>query len=402
MSAGRLLLLLVLSLSVSISYGQKKTKAQLQKEKQQNLEKIREVEKILQETSTQKKSTVGELSALNQRIVEQENLISSIKKEISYLNSEIGENNDIIQALETDLEKLKKEYAAMLFAAQKANNSSTRLTFLFSASSFHEMMMRLRYMEQYGETRKLQGDQIVKVQDELSGQVKNIEGQRTEKNKLLEDGVTENKNLADLKQKQNQLVKSLEKEEKKLKRDLEDTRESIAKLDKLIENIIREEIEREAAAAAAAGSGNAKAAAAISLSNSFEENKNKLPWPVASGFISQRFGLQNHPVLKGIVLQNEGVNIQTRENEKVKCVFEGEVSKVAFVPSIGSTVLIKHGEYFTVYAGLKEVYVKEGQKVIIDQEIGKVISNYEGVSELRFQIRKHTKALDPQTWLRTL
>jgi septal ring factor EnvC (AmiA/AmiB activator) len=401
MSAGRLLLLLVLSLSVSISYGQKKTKAQLQKEKQQNLEKIREVEKILQETSTQKKSTVGELSALNQRIVEQENLISSIKKEISYLNSEIGENNDIIQALETDLEKLKKEYAAMLFAAQKANNSSTRLTFLFSASSFHEMMMRLRYMEQYGETRKLQGDQIVKVQDELSGQVKNIESQRTEKNKLLEDGVTENKNLADLKQKQSQLVKSLEKEEKKLKRDLEDTRESIAKLDKLIENIIREEIEREAAAAAGAANSN-KAAAAISLSNSFEENKNKLPWPVASGFISQRFGLQNHPVLKGIVLRNEGVNIQTKENEKVKCVFEGEVSKVAFVPAIGSTVLIKHGEYFTVYSGLKEVYVKEGQKVIIDQEIGKVNSNYEGVSELRFQIRKQFKALDPQTWLRTL
>jgi septal ring factor EnvC (AmiA/AmiB activator) len=86
----------------------------------------------------------------------------------------------------------------------------------------------------------------------------------------------------------------------------------------------------------------------------------------------------------------------------VKCVFEGEVRKVAFVPSIGTTVLIKHGEYYTVYAGLKEVYVKEGQKVIVDQEIGRVISNHDGISELRFQIRKNTLALDPQTWLRTM
>lgn len=400
MSAGRLCLTLffLLSLSLTVSYAQKKSKAQLQKEKQQNIEKIREVEKILQETAAQKKNTIGELSALNQRILEQENLLSSIKREINFLNEEIGENNDIIQALQDDLRKLKQEYAAMLFAAQKANNSTTRLTFLFSAESFDQLVMRLRYMEQYGETRQLQANLITQVQAELSGQVKAIENQRTEKNKLLDDGVQENKNLADLKKKQNTMVKALEKEEKKLKRDLEDTKEAIAKLDKLIEDIIREEIEREALASAGTA-GNTKV---IALSSSFEENKNKLPWPVASGFISQKFGLQNHPVLKGIVLQNEGVNIQTKENEKVKCVFEGEVSKVAFVPSIGSTVLIKHGEYFTVYAGLKEVYVKEGQKVIVDQEIGKVISNYEGISELRFQIRKNTKALDPQTWLRTM
>lgn len=400
MTAGRhcLTLFFILGLSLTVSYAQKKSKAQLQKEKQQNIEKIKEVEKILLETSAQKKNTIGELSALNQRILEQENLLSSIKKEINFLNEEIGENNDIIQALQQDLNKLKREYAAMLFAAQKANNSTTRLTFLFSSESFDQLVMRLRYMEQYGETRQLQADLITKVQSELSGQVKEIESQRTEKNKLLEDGVKENKNLADLKKKQNALVKVLEKEEKKLKRDLEDTKEAIAKLDKLIEDIIKEEIEREALASA----GTAATTKTIALSSSFEENKNKLPWPVASGFISQKFGLQNHPVLKGIVLRNDGVNIQTKENEKVKCVFEGEVSAVAFVPSIGSTVLVKHGEYFTVYAGLKEVYVKAGQKVIVDQEIGKVISNRDGISELRFQIRKNTLALDPQTWLRNM
>jgi septal ring factor EnvC (AmiA/AmiB activator) len=398
MNAGRSFCLLLFLIFSTVSFAQKKSKAQLQKEKQQNIEKIKEVEKILGETANQKKNTLGALSALNQRIIEQENLIASIKKEINFLNTEIDQNNDIIGALESDLEKFKKEYASMLYAAQKANNSTTRLTFLFSARSFDQLVMRMRYMEQYGETRKLQANLILQVQEELSGQVQSITSQREEKSKLLQEGVTENQNLANLKRKQGTLVKSLEKEEKKLKKDLNETKEAIAKLDKMIETIIREEIEREAREALAAAGANKS----VALSSSFEENKNKLPWPVATGFISQKFGLQNHPILKGIVQQNDGVNIQTRENEKVKCVFEGEVRKVAFVPSIGTTVLIKHGEYYTVYAGLKEVYVKEGQKVIVDQEIGRVISNHEGISELRFQIRKNTLALDPQNWLRTM
>jgi septal ring factor EnvC (AmiA/AmiB activator) len=400
MSAGKctLLVLIVLIIPFSAVFAQKKTKAQLQREKQQNLEKIKEVENILTETAAKKTNSLGELSALNQRILEQENLISGIKSEITFLNTEIGENKDIIDALDDDLKKLKKEYAAMLFAAQKANNSTTRLTFLFSSKSFDQLVMRLRYMEQYGETRKLQGEQIVKVQDELSGQVRAIEGKREEKNKLLSEELAENNNLSDLKKKQNNLVKSLEKEEKKLKHDLEETKKALAVLDKKINEIIKEEMEREAALAAL--SANSKKS--VELSSSFEENKNKLPWPVASGFISQKFGRQNHPVLKNIILQNDGVNIQTRENEKVKCVFEGEVRKVAFIPSFGSTVIIKHGEYFSVYTGLKEVFVKTGQKVTTNQEIGTVISNNEGISELRFRIHKNTQALDPQAWLRAM
>jgi len=396
MNAGKpIFLLFMLSIfCLTDVCAQKKTKAQLQREKQQNLEKIREVEKILTETAAKKSNTLGELAALNQRIIEQENLITSIKSEISYLNSEINENNDIIEALQEDIGRLKKEYAAMLFAAQKANNSTTRLTFLFSSKSFDQLAMRLRYMEQYGNTRKLQAEQIVKVQEELTGQVKEIESQREEKKSLLNDEISENNNLADLKKKQNTLVRTLEKEEKKLKRDLEDTKQALAVLDKKINEIIREEIEREAALAA-----NSRT---LELSSSFEENKNKLPWPVASGFISQKFGRQNHAVLKGIVLQNDGVNIQTKENEKVKCVFQGEVRAVAFIPSFGSTVIIKHGEYFSVYTGLKEVYVKSGQNVTTNQEIGTVISNNDGISELRFRIHKNTTALDPQAWLRNM
>jgi len=390
MSVGKCVLVAVVIFLFCFSGAQaQKSKTQLQNEKQQNLKKIKEVEGILDETAAKKKNSLGELNALNQRIQQQESLINSIKGEIGLLDTEIDENNDIIDALDRDLKKLKKEYADMLYSAQKTHNSISYLSFLFSAQSLDDLLTRLRYIEQYSEARKLQTQQIVKVQEELSGQVREIEGKRESKNKLLNEQLSENTNLTNLKQKQNNLVRSLVKEEKKLRKDLEDTKKNIALLDKKIEEIIKEELAREK---------KASSKEALALSNSFEDNKAKFPWPVA-GFVSQKFGRQSHPVLKGVVLQNEGVNIQTRQDEKVKTIFEGEVKAVAVMPTIGNSVIISHGEYFTVYSGLREVFVRTGEKVKTNQEIGEVQTNSEGVSELRFRIYKNRTALDPQLWL---
>lgn len=390
MFAGRsfLVLLIFFLLPFSVAHAQK-SKAQLQKEKQQNLARIKEVEAILSETVTKKTNSVGELNALNHRIREQETLMRSIRNEIQLLDGEIGENNDIIQALEEDLTRLRKEYAAMLYAAQKTHNSISPLSFLFSARSLDDLLTRLRYMEQYTEARKLQAEQIVKVQDELSVQVKEIEAKRTEKKGLLDEQVAENNSLSSLKKKQSNLVSALAREEKKLKKDLESTKKTIAMLDKKIEEIIREELARAKKAASKES---------VALSSNFEENKAKFTYPV-TGFVSLGFGRQSHPVLKGVILQNEGVNIQTKKGEKVKSIFEGEVRAVAVMPTIGNSVIINHGNYFTVYSGLKEVFVKTGQKVSTNEEIGEVMTNSEGVSELRFRIYKDRTPLDPQQWL---
>jgi septal ring factor EnvC (AmiA/AmiB activator) len=399
------LFVLLFTLGLVISGQSQKSKSQLQKEKQQNLEKIKETEKILNETTQQKKTTIGELTALNQRILQQETLITSIKSEIHSLDANISENNQIIEALGKDLGKLKEEYATMIFAAQKANGKADKLMFLFSAQSFDQLLMRLKYMEQYGQARKEQSDAILRVQQVLGAQVKQTEIIKSQKDTLLQEGIMENNNLASLKQKQKTVVKTLEKEEKRLKKDLEETEKAVAVLDKRINEIIKEEIERaarearEREAKARAANTVPEVEASVTLSSSFEENKSKFPWP-AAGFISQKFGRQNHPILKNIVLQNDGINIQTKQDEKVKSIFEGEVRAVAFIPAIGSTIIISHGEYFTVYSGLKEVFVKKGQKVAINQEIGQVLINSEGISELRFQIRKNTVALDPETWLK--
>ena len=412
MIVGRKFFLLSLILLAAASAYSQKSKSQLQREKQENLAKIKETEKILSETTVEKKNSIGELSALNKRIEQQEVLMTSIQSEVELLEFDISENNEIIVALEKDVDKLKEEYAAMVFAAQKASGKVDRLTFLFSAQSFDQLMMRLKHMEQYGKARQEQAEAIAKVQQILSEQIRLIQIKKSEKETLLAEEEKESKQLTGLKTKKKTLVRSLEKEEKRLKRDLVETKKAIAELDNLIARIIKDEMERAAAEAKRLRELKAKANkkaeevkeeedadASIALSASFEENKMKFPWP-ASGFVSQRFGRQMHPVLKGIEIQNDGINIQTKQGESVKTIFGGEVKRVALIGGIGTAVIIGHGEFFTVYAGLKEVTVKTGQKVIPNTELGKVVATSEGISELRFQIFKNTTPLDPQKWLK--
>ncbi|MEI9917254.1 MAG: peptidoglycan DD-metalloendopeptidase family protein [Bacteroidota bacterium] len=410
MSAGKLILLLLILAVPAIAQKGNKSKSQLQKEKQQNLEKIKETERILNETSQQKKSSLGELSALNQRITQQEQLITSIKGEIGLLDRDINEDNDMIEALGKDVEDLKKEYARMVFSAQKANNKIDQLTFIFSSRSFDQLVMRMKYMQQYGKTRHAQAEAIGRTQKILIDQIAQTETVKKAKNMLLGDQVKENTNLATLKTKQKDVVKSLQKEERRLREDIEDTKKAVAELDRMIEDIIREEIaraEREAREAKAKSAAEAAKVARVAESNlalaaSFEENKHKFAWPT-SGFVSQKFGLQNHPSLKGVKIDNKGINIQTPQHEKVKVIFDGEVKMVGTMGVIGNYVMVTHGGYYSVYAGLKEVLVKRGDKVSANQELGQLMVNGDGVSELRFQIYKVSKdatALDPQQWLR--
>jgi murein hydrolase activator len=404
MIAGRKNWYLIFSFILISPFGiAQKNKSQLQKERQQNLERIKETEKILEETAKEKKSSIGELTALNRRIEQQETLVTEIKSEIVLLEDDINEDNQIIDALEKDVRELKAEYAAMLFAAQKASGKTDKLMLLFSAESFDQLLMRLKYMGQYSKARQEQADAITKAQVLLSQQVKQTEAKRNEKQSLLTDELKQSEQLTNLKLKQRKVVRSLVKEEKRLKRDLEETKRALAELDELIAKLVKEEMERVAREARDRDRNKLKevenAFETATLSSSFEENRNKFPWPV-SGFVSQKFGRQMHPVLKGIQIQNDGVNIQTKQNEPVRVVFNGEVRTVAFIRGFGSTVIVSHGDYYTVYSGLKDVFVKKGQKISTGDEIARVQSTPEGISELRFQIRKNIVALDPQQWLK--
>jgi septal ring factor EnvC (AmiA/AmiB activator) len=161
----------------------------------------------------------------------------------------------------------------------------------------------------------------------------------------------------------------------------------------MINEIIREEMEKARLAE------KSDSEASSTLATNFAQNKSKLPWPVA-GFVTQQFGKHPHPVYKNVTQDNHWITIQTKQEEKVKSVFDGKIATVAFVPLIGNTVIVSHGEYYSIYAGLRDVFVQSGQLVTTNQEIGNILTNKEGVSELKFEIRKNVSPLDPQQWLK--
>ncbi|MDN5215717.1 peptidoglycan DD-metalloendopeptidase family protein [Fulvivirgaceae bacterium BMA12] len=388
MREGRLfvvIILLILTYSQVVT-GQSDNRQKLEKEKKETLKKIAQAEKILAQTETKRKASLGQLNALSVLIKSRKSLIRSIKKEVNLLNAELHELQTIENAMAGDLKTLKKEYAAMLYSASKTSNSYNKLVFLFSVQTFNEFFMRLKYLEQYGETRINQVEQIKIVKESLGAQRVVIEEKKREKENVLSQQLKENRNLITLQNKQSKIIRSLSSKEKEIKKELAARRRAASRLDKLIADIVKKEIAR------------ASGKAAVAESSSFEGKKTKMLWPVP-GFISNHFGRQAHQTLKGIVVNNNGVDIQTNKDEKVKSVYSGKVLRVALVPGNGTAVIVKHGEYFTVYSKMKNVSVKTGQDIVEGDIIGEVYTDNNGVSELEFQVWKNNQKLDPQSWL---
>ncbi|MDQ3395013.1 MAG: peptidoglycan DD-metalloendopeptidase family protein, partial [Bacteroidota bacterium] len=321
----------------------------------------------------------------------------SISKEIRLLDKQIGNLSALVVSLENDLENLKKEYASMVYSAAKASRGHNTLTFIFSANTFHQFLMRLKYMEQYSNARKNQVELIEKVKETLSSQRQSIEKKHLEQKLLLTEQITENNNLSSLRAQKSKLVKNLGFKEAELKKELADRKSAVDKLNALIADLVKIEIEKTAKVNSPSKIGLTPEAAMLSAS--FEGNKSKLLWPVASGFISNKFGKQPHPILKGVEVDNLGVGIQTNKGEEVRSVFDGKVKAVASVPGMNNVVIVQHGEYHTVYARLKTVNVKTGQDVKSKEILGAVYTDKDGITELQFQVWKNDQKLDPQTWL---
>jgi septal ring factor EnvC (AmiA/AmiB activator) len=407
--------------------GFSQNKNQLEKEKLDNIRKIKETEKIIQETKNKKQATIGQLTALSQQINARNSLIVSIEKEVELLNAEILELEDITAAMEVDLADLKEEYAAMIYSASKLNSKHDKLTFLFASESFNQLIMRMRFFKQYSHTRQHQLEQIEKVKSSLLSQKKELAQKRKEKNNLIASKTNETNKLNHVKNEKSVMVKELSNKEKELLMELEASKKSIKKLDRLIENMVRKEMEKMRAKAELerkelerkkmnAANANASIKPEIHahiannnlkltpeaelLSNSFAANTNRLPWPVQHGTISQKFGRQPHPVLDHVEIDNLGINILTLKNEPVRSVFKGKIVTVAEVPGMNKVVMIQHGEYYTVYARLKNVTVVTGQEINAKDNIGEVYTDKNEISELQFQIWKNSNKLDPEKWLK--
>lgn len=374
-----------------------KNKSQLESEKNLIQNQIKEAQQILAETSTKKKSSIGQLNAIKRQISAHSKLIQNYSREVKFLNNKISEDSEVIGALNKDLENLKKEYASMVYATYKTSGGFDKLSFVFASANLNQFYMRFKYLEQYTSARKNQVKLITDIKNEIESEKVSLEKTKEEKNLVLVEQVKEKEKLDGLRVKQDKVLASLKSEESKINRDIGTKKKEISKLENLIAKLLKEEINKTS------NGTSITAEAKIDLTNVsklFENNKSSLPWPVNTGFISGKFGTHPHPVLKRVKVPNDGVNIQTKQDEDVRAVFDGVVKKIAIVPGeFKYVVIVQHGSYFTVYAKLKQVNVKMGQQIAKHDVIGEVNTDLDGISEVQFQVWKNTQKLDPELWL---
>ncbi len=453
----------VLFCSIS-AWGQVDKKTQLEQQKKENLAKIKELNSIISRTSKKKNASIGKLNVLKEQIVVQKKQINVLNENQELLAAEASKLKQESDVLASKLERLKKNYALMLYEAQKVSTVSNKISFLLLSNDIGEFTRRFDYLRQFTSNRKEQAHKIFETRQDLMTKKQQVEFKKNEEKKVLVEKEKEKANLEVLKSKENKVVTVLTQQEKKLKTELERKKLAIKKLDNLIAGIVQREIqksmerERKLRMAAqarklevnkpalpkpkleegvvkrsekpssleskeeakldarvekkeAAPVNNVEEPALKSntyymnaeeakLASSFSALKGRMPFPVPSGFISDHFGVHKHPVLKGVMVNNNGIDIQTSAGSPVHSVYDGVVATVQNIPGINMVVAIQHGEYFTVYSKLANVSVSAGQKVKTGQRIGSVASDEDGTSEINFQVWKNTQHQNPESWLR--
>lgn len=418
-----ILVLLLLAL-VSPTFGQKtkgKSKKQLQSEINSLQKEISTANQLLKKTKKDKEITLNEVNLLDKKIKQRENLIKAYNQQIAVLDEEINTGQSNIKTLNSDLKKLRKEYAKMIVFANKNRSHYDMLGFVFASKDFNQAFRRLRYIREFNEARKVKIDQIVSTERRINDEVEASQKAREEQAAMLKDEKAQQEALQKEKKDLNGQVAKLKKKEGSIQQDIKNKQQQAKKLQKAIDDIIAEEIrkanaeaerKRKEEAKKNANKGKATTAPAPkekgmaltpaekTLSSNFVNNKGNLPWPVERGVISSSFGKHASVVSDKVTVTNNGIDIATTEGAQARAVFEGEVASVVKLTGANTVVIIRHGEYFTVYSNLENVTVKRGDKVKTKQNIGTVHTNKtEDKTELHFELLKEQNRQNPANWL---
>jgi septal ring factor EnvC (AmiA/AmiB activator) len=397
-----LMLCLITLLPLEI-FGQK-TQEQLVKEKKEIEAKIAYTGVLLDETVKNKKASLNQLTTLKRQISYRQGLIRTMNKEIKLMDRQIAENNDIIRALEKDLVSVKGEYAKMLYYGFKNRNSYDKLVFVFSSKDFNQAQKRLKYLQQYSEYRREQVGLIMSTKMLISDKNLALEEKKEIKRSLMAAKNTEKAELEHDKQDKNKVYTKLKGSESKLRADLESDKKEAKQLSTAIANIIAEEI-RLAKLAAKNKKKFGLTPEESKLSTGFKSNRGKLPWPLKRAIITSTFGPHPHEFLREITVNNNGIDLSTNKGAKARAIFDGVVTAVIIMPNSNiKAVIVRHGEYFSVYGNLQEVLVSKGETITLKQELGVVFTDDDKFTTIsHLEIWKmsgdETVKLDPQKWL---
>lgn len=380
-------------------------KSELQAKKSKIEEEINYTNKLLSETKQSKQASLNQLVLLNKKISKRQELINAIANEIDQIDKKIDHTNDTIAELTENIKKLKEEYAKMIFYAQKNRNSYSKLMFVFSANNFNQAYQRLKYLQQYSSYRQNQVRLIKEAQVVLATKVALLQEQKKQKLNLKSLEEEEKQKLSKEKTEQDKTVKNLTQKERDLLKKLRENEKAAKKLQKAIEDIIAEELRKARETAKKTGAKPSPenvfglTPTEMKLSSSFAANKGSLPWPTERGVISATFGEHPHPVLKGIITKNNGIDITTTSGSYARAIFDGEVTSVMALPNYNNVVIIRHGEFLTVYSNLGSLEVKKGDKVTTKQKLGLIETDDTGRTKLHFELWKGKILQNPETWI---
>jgi septal ring factor EnvC (AmiA/AmiB activator) len=398
-------LAVILALSVLDTEGQ--SRQNLEEQRKKTLQEINETNRFLGEVQQSQKGSLEKFNLLSARVVQYNRLINGLNAEIGQVDRKINESSAKVRQMSNEVEKLKVEYAQLVYHAYTNKGKYNKLIYVLTAKDFNEAYRRMNYFRQYSEYRKRQVSEITKAQEELNEATERLAAEKAEKEKLLAEQRNESKQLEAAKAEQDKEVNNLKSQERKLRKQLTEQQRKAQQLQREVEKIIAAEAKKRKAATSAGknSSGSANLYDKLTpeervVSKNFKDNKGRLPWHVEKGIITGYFGLNAHPFLKDIKIDSDAIDITTVGGASVRAVFDGEVTLVSGILGGNISVLVRHGNFISVYQNLVDVSVKQGDKVKIKETIGKVYTEKDAkTAVLRFGIWEEAKKQNPELWI---
>lgn len=368
----------------------------LRQTREKTLKEIEYANQLLKETEGKTRKSVNEINIINHRLTKRKEVLLGLEMEVSIITDDIEKNLNDISSIEQEINKIKQVYAAMVTNLYKKKISRFRAMYFVASNNFNQLYKRIHTVKLYNNYLKAERLKLENMRAEINVQNRELEELKRNKdlmvNRTRQEAIVIQREIGQ----KNKLVRQLKQRQKEIEADIRNKEKTAKKLESELRKIIDEERKK-----LSAESNVSMTPADRIVSNDFEKNSGKLPWPTQKGIITGKYGEHPHPDYKNVMVRNDGVYIATTEGEPVRSIFKGIVSRVFQIPSEpGYSVIIKHGQYFSVYHNLINVNVKAGQNVNTKEEIGTVFTDKQSRETiLYFQIWKDRQKNDPEIWL---
>ena len=368
----------------------------LRKDIERDRKELNKIEQLLKANTASKQSSERELKLIRNTITGRRNVIRKLDSQIGSLVVSVERKQQELDRGQKELERLRREYAGYIYEGYKSSLRGDAFTFLFSSKDFNDANRRLAYMRHAAAARRQTAAKIDSIAKVLTSQIEELDARKQELAETRDSRQKELKTLRNSEDTQKKKVAQLSSTEKNLKSKANAARKKIEQAQKKINALIAAETKKKS------GRTQAQIDADVILSGQFGQNKGKMPYPVRGGVIIDHFGRQNHHLYSNMIIDNGGVNIGGKAGDPVKCVFDGEVRTILSLTNLGqnTAVLVRHGDYFTVYQNIVNVSVKVGDKVSINQTIGTLpTTTNQDDHYLHFEVWQNNQKLNPEHWL---